>query len=179
MEAACALLIPTEISCARTRQSSGKRGRCASAMKAIHSLEAGILPRQRPPMLGTCHSNLMELEINLSDRKAIRSTYRDCQKWRAKGGVLRNATPPDFKPFDPTRLLPKREWHTLLELGCGLEKWMKGMVEAAAPDATIYACDISRDVLRFFSKEYIAAFPAQRPRHHCIIGDGEDLRFAD
>jgi SAM-dependent methyltransferase len=122
----------------------------------------------------------MKLTIDLSDRQAIRETYGDCQKWRGKGGVLRGAVSPESKPYDPTLLLPQRPWHTVLELGCGLEQWIKGLIANAAPDGTIYACDFNEDILRIFSKEfkeYNNTWSEGRLRHYCILGDGEKLPF--
>ena len=124
----------------------------------------------------------MELIIDLSNRKAIRETYGNCQSWRGKGGVLREAVPPDYKPYDPTLLLPERKWHALLELGCGLEKWIKGLLDKAAPDGIVYACDYNEDVLRVFSeefKEYNEAWSKDKFRHYCTLGDGEYLPFKD
>jgi SAM-dependent methyltransferase len=121
----------------------------------------------------------MELAIDLADRAAIRNTYRDCQKWRSKRGVLRPSTPPDFKPFDPAQLLPDSKWKTLLELGCGLEGWLKGVVRRASQNSTIYAYDISQDVLRFFSRDFKALDLTGKFDFHRIIGDGEHLPFVD
>ena len=124
-------------------------------------------------------SGIIELVIKLSDRAAIRKTYGDCEKWRAKGGVLRGATPQGFKPFDPTLLLPQREWHTVLELGCGLERWIKGLIALAAPESIIYACDFNQDVLSVFSREFKSTGSLGNTRHRCIVADGEKLPFVN
>lgn len=120
----------------------------------------------------------MQLVIDLSDKTAIRRTYGDCQKWREKGGVLRSAAPKTAQ-WDPTLLLPGRKWHTVLELGCGLRQWIKGLIASAAPDGVIYACDLNEDVLRVFSEEFNAIWSKGGPRHYCVVGDGENLPFGN
>ena len=122
----------------------------------------------------------MELLIDLSDRTAIRSTYADREKWRQKGRVLRGAAG-DTAPKDPTLLLPKRKWTTLLELGCGLEQWIEGVLKTAEANAVICACDLCEDVLRLFPKELdgTSIIHVPRPAHYCVIGEGELLPFAE
>lgn len=119
----------------------------------------------------------MELVIDLSDKTAIRQTYGDCHKWREKGGVLRRATQ-ETASWDPTLLLPEQKWHAVLELGCGLKQWIKGLVALAAPNGVIYACDINEDILRVFSREFDETYSQGGPRHYCVLGDGESLPFA-
>ena len=121
----------------------------------------------------------MKLVIDLADRVAIRETYGDCQKWRKKGRVLRGATPPDYKPLDPSSLIPDTEWKTLLELGCGLEGWITGFLDKAADSAVIYACDLNDDVLRNFSIEFAENSVDRTIAHRCVVADGETLPFAD
>ena len=121
----------------------------------------------------------MKLVIDLADRVAIRNTYGDCQKWRQKGGVLRGATPPHYEPLDPSTLIPDTKWETLLELGCGLEGWISGVLPKAADSAVIYACDLNEDVLRNFSIEFVGHSVERKIAHHCVVADGESLPFAD
>jgi SAM-dependent methyltransferase len=120
----------------------------------------------------------MDLIIDLSDRKAVLSTYADCRKWREKGRILRAAA--QTAPKDPTGYLPDYPWHTMLELGCGLEQWIQGAIDKAAANATVYACDLSEDVLRLFSNEFDAFSESRRLAIECccVVGDGEHLPFA-
>jgi ubiquinone/menaquinone biosynthesis C-methylase UbiE len=67
----------------------------------------------------------------------------------------------------------------MLELGCGLEQWMRGVVAKSAPDGIIFACDLSKDVLRVFSEEFSDTWPGGMPRHFCILGDAENLPFVN
>ncbi len=120
---------------------------------------------------------MRELVLDMGDAAVVEAMYRIPEERRRKGGVLR-ATGPG--PTDPTRRLPK-PWRSVLEVGCGLDQWMAGLVSNASTPATIYALDLSLGVLSAFPEDLRRAVPDGRtaPELRRVLGDGQRMPFVD